>query len=275
MEKVVVIIPTLNEESCVGSVIHDVLDIRPSLNGLQLEIIVVDGGSTDRTIEIARRKGARVYIQCGNGKGIGMRQIFSLRNPQEVVTQVLSLTSDVDSGLQTLRVLLDSKYVMMLDGDGTYVPSDLIKVFEALCDGNDVAMGSRFLGKIEKGAMKRLNYIGNLVLSVIASITYQRKITDLCTGMWGFNTLALRQMDLDSNHFDLEAEMFAECAKRKLRIKEVPITYLPRMGRSKLIPTVAGFMILRKLIQRRFISAGDKVTKAAKRKETSITMEVP
>jgi dolichol-phosphate mannosyltransferase len=275
MEKVVVIIPTLNEESCVGSVIHDVLDIRPSLNGFQLEIIVVDGGSTDRTIEIARRKGARVYIQCGNGKGIGMRQIFSLRNPQEVVTQVLSLTSDVDSGLQTLRVLLDSKYVMMLDGDGTYVPSDLIKVFEALCDGNDVAMGSRFLGKIEKGAMKRLNYIGNLVLSVIASITYQRKITDLCTGMWGFNTLALRQMDLDSNHFDLEAEMFAECAKRKLRIKEVPITYLPRMGRSKLIPTVAGFMILRKLIQRRFISAGDKVTKAAKRKETSITMEVP
>jgi dolichol-phosphate mannosyltransferase len=82
-----------------------------------------------------------------------------------------------------------------------------------------------------------------------------QRVTDLCTGMWGFNTETLKNMQLDSTHFDIEAEMFAESAKNCLRIGEVPIAYLNREGESKLIPMEAGFMILRKLVQRRFVSA--------------------
>ena len=274
MEKIVVIIPTLNEECCIGRVIDGLLDIKKYLIEFQLEIIVVDGGSIDKTTEIAKSKGARVYVQNGNGKGNGMRQIFALGNPQEVVIQALSLSSDVDSKLHTLSTLLDSKYILMMDGDGTYLPSDLVKVLEALRKGNDVVMGSRFLGRIEKSAMRRLNYVGNLMLSLIASIIYQKRTTDLCTGMWGFSTQALRQMNLDSSHFDLEAEMFAECSKRKFRIGEVPIYYQPRMGRSKLVPADAGFAILRKLIQRRFVNTGSKIGKTARVKENAIIMEV-
>jgi dolichol-phosphate mannosyltransferase len=114
-----------------------------------------------------------------------------------------------------------------------------------------------------------VNVVGNIMLSGIATLLYVKPVTDLCTGMWGFNTEALRNMKLDSTHFDIEAEMFAESAKNDLRIGEVPIAYLNREGESKLIPMEAGFMILRKLVQRRFLTAKRNGTELVSEKESS------
>jgi glycosyltransferase involved in cell wall biosynthesis len=253
--KVVVMIPTLNEERCIGEVIDGIPIERLRTKGYEVDVVVIDGRSSDHTVEIARAKGAEIYTQNGNGKGSGMRQLFSLRNPQEVVLRTLSLKSAIDCDLGALSVLLDSKYVVMLDGDGTYPSKYIANVVAALDEGYDVIMGSRFKGSIEDGSMSRLNYVGNFILSNIASLLYVQRVTDLCTGMWGFNTETLKNMQLDSTHFDIEAEMFAESAKNCLRIGEVPIAYLNREGESKLIPMEAGFMILRKLVQRRFVSA--------------------
>jgi dolichol-phosphate mannosyltransferase len=258
-------IPTLNEERCIGEVIDGIPATNLRTRGYDVEILVVDGHSSDRTVEIARGKGAKVYTQNGNGKGSGLRQIFSLRNPQEVVLRTLSLKSAIDSDLGALSVLLDSKYVVMLDGDGTYPSVYIGSVVAALDEGYDVILGSRFKGIIEDGSMSRLNYFGNFVLSNMASLLYAQPVTDLCTGMWGFNTEALRNMRLDSSQFDIEAEMFAESAKNGLRIGEVPIAFLSREGESKLIPMEAGFMILWKLVQRRFSTA--------KRVETMLVLE--
>ena len=269
--KVVVMIPTLNEERCIGDVIDGIPTQQMRAMGFEVEIIVVDGHSSDRTVEIAKLKGAKVYTQNGNGKGSGMRQIFMLRNPQEVVIKTLSLKSAIDSDLGALSVLLDSKYVVMLDGDGTYPSGYIADLVTALEDGYDVVLGSRFKGRIEDGSMSRLNVFGNIVLSNIATMLYVKPVTDLCTGMWGFNTEALRNMQLDSTHFDLEAEMFAESAKNRMRIGEVPIDYLTRDGESKLIPMEAGFMILRKLFQRRFATAKRIRTKVTSEKESSST----
>ena len=104
----------------------------------------------------------------------------------------------------------------------------------------------------------------------MASLLYQQPCTDLCTGMWGFNATALDTLELDSRHFELEAEMFAESAKKGLRMAEVPITYYPRLGETKLIPLKAGFTILDKLMRRRFFNAyGDLEMKTSKRAEKS------
>jgi len=267
--KVVVMIPALNEERCIGEVIDGIPTRELESKGYEVDVIVVDGHSTDRTLEIAKEKGAKLFTQHGNGKGSGMRQFFLLRNPQEVVLKALSLKSGIDLDLDALSVLLDSKFVIMLDGDGTYPSRYIADVVTALEKGCDVVLGSRFKGSIEKGSMTRLNYFGNVMLSQMASLLYLKPVTDLCTGMWGFDTQALKNMRLDSTHFDIEAEMFAECAKNGLRIGEVPIEYLSREGESKLIPMEAGFMILRKLVQRRYMTAKRAHAEPASEKESS------
>jgi glycosyltransferase involved in cell wall biosynthesis len=253
--KVVVMIPALNEELAIGRVIDSVPVEAIRVMGFDTDIVVVDGRSVDQTLEIARQKGAKIYTQDGKGKGLAVRQAFLLRNPQEVVFKVLSLTTGIDSGINALSAFLDSQYIIMLDGDGTY-PADIIPEFiSALEVGSDVVMGSRLKGSIENGAMTELNKAGNRILSRIASMLYAQPVTDLCTGMWGFRTNMLRAMSLDSNYFELEAEMFAESAKRRLRIKEIPIAYAKRAGQSKLVPMKAGFLIAAKLFERRFLEA--------------------
>ena len=143
----------------------------------------------------------------------------------------------------------------MLDADGTYPPGHILQVVKALDSGADVVMGSRFKGSIDDGAMTLLNSMGNKLLSNIATMLYQTPVTHLCTGMWGFDAEALKRMDLNSVHFELEAEMFAESAKKGLRIEEIPIHYRVREGESKLVPLKAGMMIFSKLLTRRFWSA--------------------
>jgi dolichol-phosphate mannosyltransferase len=131
-------------------------------------------------------------------------------------------------------------------------------------------MGSRLRGRIEEGAMTRMNHFGNIILSDLASLLYQQPCTDLCTGMWGFNSQALRRLELNSKHFELEAELFAESTKKGLRMEEIPVDYRPRVGETKLVPLSAGWAILNKLLERRFWSAaGEFDMKLTKRPEKS------
>jgi glycosyltransferase involved in cell wall biosynthesis len=253
--KIVVMIPTLNEEHSLGKVIDTIPMKEFHERGFLVEVIVVDGRSMDNTREVALSRGARVYVQEGNGKGLGVRQAFSLSHPQEVVLKALSGKDGAVGDLYVLSTLLDSQYLLMLDGDGTYPSRYLVDLVDTLEEGKDVVMGSRFRGKIMSGAMSRLNYLGNLALSATASILYMHPCSDVCTGLWGFRLDAIRAMDLDSDRFELEAEMYAVSVRNHLRLTEIPIDYYPREGESKLIPINSGTMIFRKLLQRRFISA--------------------
>jgi len=254
--KVLVMIPALNEERAIGKVIDEVPWVKLLELGFRTEILVVDGNSVDRTIEIARERGVKTITQeGGKGKGIGVRQAFSLSHPQQVVINVLKLKGDVQGAMDAMKSFLDSDYIVMLDGDGTYPPSYIYDMVISLEAGNDVVMGSRIMGKIEPGSMSPLNLLGNLILSTFASLIYLHRISDLCTGLWGFKTSALRLLSLDSLAFELEAEMFAEAVKTGLRINEVPISYLRREGESKLVPIKSGAMILVKLVERRLFTA--------------------
>lgn len=213
---VTVLLPAKNEEDGIEATFTALPVERLRELGYPVEVLVADGRSHDRTREVARANGARVIQQLGTGKGRGVRSAL-----------------DVAKG----------DYVVMLDADSTY-PAKAIPAFVAMLEeGYDVVMGSRFLGRIEPGAMKRVNRIGNFGLSILATALYGRRCTDVCTGMWAFRRETMRNLGLTSTHFEVEAEMFARAAIAGLRICEVPITYGCREGVTKLGSVADGFRI--------------------------------
>ena len=254
--RLVIMIPTLNEEIAIGAVIDEIPLDKLSEMGFESVVVVVDGKSEDRTQEIATFKNAMVFTQDGKGKGVGVRQAFRLSDPKQVVHSALTPKNGINDTIRLLSAFLDSEYVVMLDGDGTYPSYHIPDIVEKMEEGYEVVMGSRFKGCVEPGAMSRVNWVGNYMLCGLATLMYSKKTSDLCTGMWGFKTSALRTLSLDSCGFDLEAEIFAESAKNRFRIGEVPITYRCRRGESKLVPINAGLMIALKLIVRRVMNPG-------------------
>ena len=213
---ITILLPAKNEESGIEATFAALPVERLRELGYPVEILVADGRSHDRTRDVAERHGARVIQQLGTGKGRAVRSAL-----------------DVAKG----------DYVVMLDADATY-PARAIPAFVAMLDeGYDVVMGSRFLGRIDDGAMKGVNRVGNHGLSLIATMLYGRRCTDVCTGMWAFRRELVRGLGLTATGFEIEAELFARSAKGGLRMLELPIHYAPREGVTKLGSVTDGLRI--------------------------------
>jgi len=225
MKEVIVIFPALNEEETIAKVIDEVPVADLEKKGYRVQIVVVDNGSSDRTGEIASSKGVRVIVEPRRGKGRAIRTAFE------------SVKGD---------------FVFMLDSDFTYPATSIQPMLALLEGGYDVVLGSRLKGQMERGAMRMLNMIGNRLLALIANILYGTKISDLCTGCWGFRGDVIKALKLDAIGFELEANMFIEIAKLGYRIGEVPIPYRKRRTPSKLSSIQAGYRIGRMLISKRF-----------------------
>ena len=223
MESVAVVIPTLNEERAVGSVIERIPVSDLLKDGFETTPYVVDGCSTDATLEIATRKGAHIIFDEGKGKGAAIRAAF------EVV---------------------EADYVIMVDGDDTY-PIDVATEMVSLLQTHDVVVGSRLKGRIEPGAMTLVNIVGNVLLTLLARLLFYAKISDLCTGLWGFRSEAIRRLELAAEGFELEADFFAECVRKGCSITEIPITYRARQDRPKLASLKDGLKIGLFLCKRR------------------------
>lgn len=225
MKQVSIIFPALNEEETIGKIIDEVPVEDIEGRGYRAEIIVVDNGSTDKTREVAEAKGARVVAEPNRGKGRAIRTAFE------------SVSGD---------------FVFMLDADFTYPATYIPQMLELLEGGYDVVLGSRLKGQIEQGAMSRFNLVGNHLLAFLANLLYGTRISDLCTGCWGFRGEVVKRLKLDAVGFDLEANMLIETARKGYRIGEVPIHYRRRLSSSKLGSLKAGFRIGRTLIGKRF-----------------------
>lgn len=225
MKEVSIIFPALNEEETIGKVIDEVPMEEMQGKGYRVEIIVVDNGSTDKTREIAESKGARVITEPRRGKGRAIRTAFE------------SVSGD---------------YVFMLDADFTYPATYIPRMLDLLEEGYDVVLGSRLKGQLEDGAMSRLNLVGNHLLSFLANILYGTRISDLCTGCWGFRGEVAKSLKLDAIGFELEANMLIELAMKGYRIGETPIYYRRRPTPAKLNSLKAGFKIGRTLVRKRF-----------------------
>ena len=196
-----IVMPCLNEAETLEACI---VKARRALDKHQIagEIIVADNGSTDESIAVATRLGARVVFVGTKGYG-----------------------SALMGGIAAAR----GKYVIMGDADDSYDFSDLDAFILKLRDGYDLVMGNRFAGGIKPGAMPFLNrYFGNPVLSAIGRLLFRRSaVRDFHCGLRGFNRDAVLTMNLRTTGMEFASEMIVKAALCGMRIAEVPTTLSP------------------------------------------------
>jgi len=226
METVAVIIPTLNEGRSIGKVIDGVPVGDLLKNGFKTAVYVIDGQSTDNTREIAAEKGATIILEERRGKG---------------------------SAIQTAFKSINADYAIMIDGDDTY-PIEMVTDMARLLKKYDVVIGSRLKGCIEPGAMSKLNVLGNTLLTLLARALFGINVTDVCTGLWGYRGNAIRRLELEAQGFDIEADMFSECARKGLSIAEIPIRYRARADQPKLSSLRDGLRIGAFLCRKRLMA---------------------
>jgi glycosyltransferase involved in cell wall biosynthesis len=205
--EVSVVMPCLNEEKSIGICIEKCKKVFKE-KGISGEVVVSDNGSTDRSIDIAKSLGARVVHQPVKGYG-----------------------SAYIKGIESA----EGKYIVMGDSDDTYEFLEIERFIEPLRQGYDFVIGSRFTGKILPGAMPWANrYIGNPILSGMLRLFFHTDISDSHCGIRGFTKEAYTRMDLKTTGMEFASEMVMRAIKTKLKITEIPITYHPRVGESKL-----------------------------------------
>ena len=205
--EVSVIMPCLNEAATVGTC---VAKARAALAraGLDGEVVVADNGSDDGSPALAAAAGARVVPAAKRGYGAAYL-----------------------AGLEAAR----GTYLVLGDADDTYDFGAVPEFVAALKDGNDVVLGSRFRGRILPGAMPWLHrYVGNPILSGILSVFFGRRISDAHCGLRAMTREAGDRMRLRSSGMEFASEMVALALRHGLKVAEIPITYYPRGGESKL-----------------------------------------
>lgn len=215
-----IIIPALNEEGIVGKTVKSVPLKKLKENGLETEIVVVDNASTDNTAQEATDAGARVVREEKRGYGNAY-----LRGFREAKGDI----------------------IVMGDADGTYPFETTYEFIQPLLKGDaDMVMGSRLKGDIQKGAMPALHrYIGNPFLTWLLNVLFKTGISDAHCGMRAFKKDALGKLSLQSPGMEFASEMVIEASRANLKIAEVPITYYPREGESKLSSFADGWRHLR------------------------------
>ena len=221
--KVEVIIPTLNEGDSIGEVIRDIKLFNSTLP-VQLSILVVDGGSTDNTLEICKNESINLIMQHGRGKGTAMRQA-------------------VDNS--------HADIVVFMDGDGTYSPSDLELLLRPLLDGTaDMVVGSRTMTGKNKRAVTRVNKVGNKLFNKSINFALGSSVSDSLSGYRAMYRKVFDDFILFSHEFEIEVEITVEALANGLRIVEVPVDYRKRkkLARTKLHPYRDGVKIGRALL---------------------------
>jgi glycosyltransferase involved in cell wall biosynthesis len=197
-KKFSIVIPCLNEEQTLPLVLQKAI---ASLEGLRLngEVLIVDNGSTDNSVEIAQKLGARV-IKCEE-KGYGNALRYGIESAS-------------------------GEYVIMGDADDSYDFSNIEPFVKFLKEGCDFVIGSRLKGKIEKGAMPFLHrYLGTPVLTFILNQFFRTKISDCNCGLRGIRKSVFKEMNIISSGMEFASEMIIKAGILRCEIREIPIDF--------------------------------------------------
>lgn len=204
-----VVMPCLNEEKTVGLCVARALSAmdRAGVNG---EVVVSDNGSSDDSVEVAEKAGAKIVKV--KSRGYGSALLAGIRNAR-------------------------GKWIVMGDSDGTYDFRQIGKLIAPLNSGYDLVIGSRLTGLIKKGAMPTLNrFLGTPLLNLFLRLFYRLRVTDSQSGMRAFTKEAFDKLKLRTMGMEFASEMLIRARQKNLRIAEVPISYNRRIAPSKLSP---------------------------------------
>jgi dolichol-phosphate mannosyltransferase len=201
-----VIIAALNEEKGIGYTLSELSQVLGDP-----AFLVVDGNSTDRTVEIAKESGAEILVQKGEGKG------------DAVALAMAHLNGDFE-------------YAILIDADYTYPAEYLPEMIRILEKNPSVGMvcGNRFNGRIHLGEMHNVLYFGNRLLAFMHNLLNGVQMQDPLTGMRVVRCKAIKDWKPKSKGFDVEVELNHQVERKGYGIVEIPIHYRDRLGEKKL-----------------------------------------
>lgn len=210
--RICVIIPAFNEEKAIGKVIRDIPDFVT-------KVIVGNNGSTDQTKEVAEKAGALVVDETR--KGYGWACLKGIEASKEFSPDI----------------------IVFLDGDYSDFPQEISKLTEPIIKDNmDMVIGSRVLGKREKGSLTPQQRFGNWLATRLMRLFYGAKFTDLGP-FRAIKTDKLDALNMTDKTYGWTIEMQIKAAKHKYRFTEVSVDYRKRIGKSKVSGTVKGTVL--------------------------------
>jgi len=214
------LVAALNEEHGIGPTLTDFLD-----NIDMTHVLVIDGNSNDRTVEIAKDLGAEIVFQDGKGKG-------------NAVAKALDHIND------------SVKYVVLTDADYTYPAEYVPRMIEVIQKNPQVGMvcGNRFNGAMEPKTVPNAFYFGNKLLAFAHELLNGVSLSDPLTGLRVIRAKLLRNWNVKSQGFDIEVELNRHVKRLGYTIVEVPIKYRERLGEKKL-KLRHGATILKRILQ--------------------------
>ena len=219
-----VVIPAYNEEDGIAEIAQRVLSVRDNLVTVgvdALELLVVDDGSADRTVEIASQiEGVRL-IRHEQNKGYG-------------------------AALKTGFSQASGELIGFLDADGTYPPEYFPQLCAEALNGTELVIGSRMAGADSQMPLTRK--VGNLFFATLLSLLARRRVTDSASGMRVFRREVLERVYPLPDGLNLTPVMSTRALHEGIRVVEIPIPYSERLGRSKLSVVHDGSLFLRSMV---------------------------
>jgi glycosyltransferase involved in cell wall biosynthesis len=197
-----IVVPVYNEASTAGQIVHR---LDKALNGISYEIVVIDDGSTDGTIdqiEGINHDSVRIFTHLVNqGKGAALQTGFRECGGEIIVIQ---------------------------DADLEYDPKDIPRLIQPIIDGKaDVVFGSRFHGEVQRVHLY-YHRIGNAVLTFLSNLMTNLNLSDMECGYKAFRRDVIENFEIKETRFGVEPEITAKVAKRGYRVYEVPVSYSGR-----------------------------------------------
>ena len=218
--RISVVIPAMNEA-------NNLPHVLPYIPSNVDEVILVDGHSSDDTVQVARRllPSIRILTQVGKGKGAALQQGFT------------ASTGDI---------------IVMLDADGSANPREIHRFVDALLKGYDFAKGSRFLAGGGSHDITMLRGAGNFGLSMVVNILFWTHFSDLCYGYNAFWRYCLDYINVDCDGFEVETLINLRAHRARLKIIEIPSFEYPRLyGQSNLNTFKDGWRVLKTILKER------------------------
>jgi dolichol-phosphate mannosyltransferase len=217
-----VIIAALNEEAGIGPTIAELKSYLPDS-----KFLVVDGNSTDRTVDVAKLLGAEIVLQDGRGKGDAFAKALEHINK-------------------------DTEYVIITDADFTYPAKYVPEMMQKLEKDPRVGMvcGNRFIEEYNSTALHDLFYFGNRVLAFTHNFLNGVNLTDPLTGLRVVRAEILRNWKMKSKGFDMEVELNHRVEREGFGIVEIPIEYRARLGEKKLGAWNGAEILMRMILEK-------------------------